>query len=250
MKKGSQRIHWLALALVMLLCLFLISLESFTFQPARAVAKSNAIKIMPLGDSITYGQYSSTGGGYRLPLWNDLTTWGAHIDFVGSVKTGPANFDADNEGHPGWKISQIAAHVVGWLNRYQPRIILLHIGTNDFVKNDDPTHAPERLKGLIEQITTTLPEATLIVAQIIPLTLSPRSEAEVVAYNNAIPGIVRSEFARGKHVQYVDMYGAFSSDLFWDHIHPNDRGYERMAKVWERALVPLLKLSRGSQTRP
>ncbi len=261
MKRGIRRWQWNALALAMLLSLVLISLEAFGVRPdtppksvksGKSVLVSaplidgdgaTTIRIMPLGDSITYGQGSTDYGGYRLPLWHDLSTLGAHITFVGSVQKGPADFPNENEGHPGWTIRKIAAQVVSWLQTYQPQIILLHIGTNDFVKNDDPGHATARLQSLIEQITSTLPDATLIVAQIIPLGRNPQLNAEVVSYNRAIPSIVQAEAAKGRYVQYVDMYDAVSPTLLVDGIHPDNLAYTLMAQVWANALVPLIKLA-------
>lgn len=263
MKIAHKHVQWAALTLAMVLSLIFISLDAFAFQPTSAstytgisrmvslgnfiihrhsITYTGLIKIMPLGDSITYGQGSTTGGGYRLPLWKDLRLRGAQITFVGSMQHGPANFPRDNEGLPGWTIRQIAAHVVDWLRIYRPQIILLHIGTNDILKNDSPPDAPARLKSLIDQITATLPQATLIVAQIIPVTRRPQFNPEVVTYNQAIPGIVQAEAALGKHVLLVDMYHAVSPSMLIDGAHPNDRAYALMAQVWENALIPLLRM--------
>src|SRR5437868_6298425 len=104
--------RWVALGFLLLFCLALLSSNLPSPHVPLFKANSPHIKIMPLGDSITYGAYSSTGGGYRFHLWNDLRVRGFPVDFVGSVKTGPASFDRENEGHPGWKINQIAAQVV------------------------------------------------------------------------------------------------------------------------------------------
>lgn len=263
MKRVNKHWQWTALTLAMVFSLILIVLDAFAFQPTSASTRTGItrmislgnflaheqnttytgiIKIMPLGDSITYGQGSTTGGGYRLPLWKDLSARGAQFTFVGSMQHGPTHFPGDNEGLPGWEINQIAGHVVDWLKTYQPQIILLHIGTNDIIKNDNPAGAPARLKSLIDQITTTLPQATLIVAQIIPLTRRPQFNTEVVTYNQAIPGIVQAEDAQGKHVLYVDMYHAVSASMLVDGAHPDDRAYALMAQVWENALIPLLKI--------
>lgn len=241
MERGQRRLQWIALVLAMIFSLTLMSLDAFVLQPVAVVASRGTVRIMPLGDSITYGQGSINGGGYRLPLWNALRMRGARITFVGSIQNGPAQFSNANQGMPGWTIDQVAEHVVDWLIVYQPQIILLHIGTNDFVKHDDPMHAPARLKNLINEITVTLPDAILIIAQIIPLARSPQLGAEVVSYNAILPGIVRSEVALGRHVQLVDMYHVVSPSSLTDGIHPDDRAYALMAQVWERALLPLLR---------
>lgn len=238
---GDQWLRWVVVGFLMIFCLALVSPNLPSPQVPIVRANSTRIKIMPLGDSITYGVGSSTGGGYRLQLWNDLRARGFPIDFVGSVQTGPAGFDRENEGLPGWKINQIAAKVVTWLMTYRPSIILLHIGTNDFFKNDDPAHAPARLSHLLNLITTTLPGVTVIVAQILPLPRSARLNAEVVAYNATIPRIVQADVAQGKHVHYVDIYHAVPPSMLPDQIHPNDTGYALMAKVWLYALLPLLR---------
>ena len=239
----AQWLRWVVLGCLMLLWLALVPPNLPEPQILLVRANNTGIKIMPLGDSITYGKGSSTEGGYRFQLWNDLRVRGFPIDFVGSLQSGPASFDRENEGHPGWTINQIAAQVVNWLMTYRPHIILLHIGTNDFVRNDDPTQAPARLSQLLNLITTTLPGATVIVAQILPLTRSARLNAEVVAYNATIPSIVQADVAQHKHVEYVDMYHAVPPSMLPDQIHPNDAGYALMAKVWLYALLPLLSRS-------
>ena len=241
---GKHRLRWVVFGFLMLCCLVLLSLHIPLPQIPSVKANSTSIKIMPLGDSITFGQGSSTGGGYRLPLWKELTARGFPIDFVGSLQDGPDGFNRHHEGHPGWKINQIAAKVVTWLLTYRPDIILLHIGTNDFVKNDDPAQAPVRLSQLLNLITAALPNATVIVAQILPLPRSTRLNAEVVAYNTAIAGIVQADVVQEKHIQYVDMYHAVPPSMLPDQIHPNDAGYALMAQVWLQALLPLLSRSK------
>ena len=48
-------------------------------------ATAPALRIMPLGDSITFGVGSSTGSSYRLALWNLLA--GQSLDFVGTCRS-------------------------------------------------------------------------------------------------------------------------------------------------------------------
>jgi len=228
--------------------LFLIGITLACSTSHTTKALNRHVTIMPLGDSITYGVdglhpvdglHLANNGGYRLLLWNTLVREGADIDYVGSQKSGPNTFDTANEGHPGYRIDQIAANIFDWLNTYRPNFILLHIGTNDIAQNDDVADAPARLSNLIGQITTTVPNATLIVAQILPIA-NPILNAEVETYNAAIPSIVQSWTAQGKHVHYVDMYDAVPVSDLPDGIHPTNQGYGLMANVWNTALIPLL----------
>ena len=201
-----------------------------------AAAESNGgVKVMPLGDSITDGY--TVPGGYRIGLWQRFVANGYKVDFVGSLSNGPASLgDHDHEGHSGWRIDQIDANIVGWLQTYQPHTVLLHIGTNDILQNDDVANAPNRLSGLIDHITATDPTAEVFVAQIIPLANSGQN-AEVRTYNAAIPGIVSSKVSAGKHVHLVDQYDALTTADLADGVHPNAGGYDKMAAVWYSALL-------------
>ncbi|MEU6439574.1 hypothetical protein [Streptomyces sp. NPDC047046] len=44
------------------------------------------LRVMPLGNSITWGVGSPSGNSYRGFLWNQLTADGYPLDFVGSVR--------------------------------------------------------------------------------------------------------------------------------------------------------------------
>nr|WP_245594306.1 ricin-type beta-trefoil lectin domain protein [Actinospica robiniae] len=203
---------------------------------ATASAESNGgVKVMPLGDSITDG--NAVPGGYRIGLWQRFVTAGYKVDFVGSLSNGPAGLgDHDHEGHSGWRIDQIDANITGWLNTYQPHTVLLHIGTNDVLQNYDVANAPNRLSALIDHITAAVPSAEVFVAQIIPLANASQN-AEVRTFNAALPGIVSSKVAAGKHVHLVDMYDALTTADLSDGVHPNAAGYDKMAAVWYSALL-------------
>ena len=204
--------------------------------PAGAAsAESNGgVRVMPLGDSITEG--TQIPGGYRIGLWQRLVNGRYTVDFVGSQFNGPASLgDRDHQGHPGWRIDQIDANVVGWLNTQRPKTVLLHIGTNDILQNYNVSTAPNRLSTLIDRITTTAPEAEVFVAQIITLT-NTNQAAAVRTFNAAIPGIVQSKVNAGKRVHLVNMHSALTTGDLIDGIHPTANGYDKMAAVWYGAL--------------
>ena len=201
------------------------------------------VKIMPLGDSITFGYDGANNtSGYRLGLWNRFLNDGLNIDFVGSLQSGsgPNNFDTDNEGHYGWRINQLIDNIDGWLDTYQPQIITLMIGTNDINNNEDVAGAPNRLSALIDKITARRPNARLLVASITPLRDAAAND-RVRQYNATIPGIVTAKVQAGKNVSYVNMAGALTLANIPDGIHPDAAGYDKMAVIWRNALLPWLR---------
>jgi lysophospholipase L1-like esterase len=195
-----------------------------------------SLKIMPLGDSITYGEGIPGYGGYRNLLGALLESDGYLFDFVGSQQSGEDVLpDADNEGHPGWRISNIKQGIDsdGWLEIYQPDIILLHIGSND-LRYGNSTYAPDNLSVLLDDILARLPETHVVVAQIIRTRWG--SDAKHRFYNDAILGVVASKGAR---VSVVDMRDVLSKNDFTTLYHPSPEGYDKMAHAWKSAISAL-----------
>jgi lysophospholipase L1-like esterase len=225
------------------------------FNPCPAAG--TACIIMPLGDSITYGVGSSTSGSYRAPLFQTTITNNELITFVGRNMTGPntvggRTFPKGNEGYSGYTIdpgggrSGISPLVDDAISMFHPHIVLLMIGTNDVNISLDLANAPTRLGNLLDKITTDAPNALLVVARIVPTT-TDSTNARVQTYNNAIPNLVSTRAAAGKHIAMVDMYAAFTATanyktaLMNDDLHPNDAGYMVMAQTWYAAIGGLLR---------
>jgi len=208
-----------------------------TLGPSAHAAEPSPLKVMPLGDSITWGMGT---GGYRSDLWQRFKADGRPVDFVGSQSDGPALLgDKDHEGHGGWRIDQISAQVQGWLTTSRPDVVLLMIGTNDVIQNFDLAHAPARLSALIDKITATVPNANVFVSTITPLA-DPAQEARGKAFNATIPGIVAAKQAQGRHVHLVDQHGVMTAAELTDGIHPTNGGYSKMARRWYGTLNGLL----------
>lgn len=211
----------------------LTRLMSRSVAYAEEPSQKASIKIMPLGDSITFGTRDPAYGGYRHLLQGLLINDGYKIDFVGSQRSSNASA---NEGHPGWTIQQIKDGIDsrGWLETYQPDIILLHIGTND-IRQGKETSAAVNLSWLLDDILKRLPKTHVIVAQIIPFRRGPESGHQF--YNNAIPEIVAS---KGPRVSTVDMRNILSKDDYADGLHPNSSGYDKIARAWEAPVRKVL----------
>ncbi|MHA6757148.1 ricin-type beta-trefoil lectin domain protein [Streptacidiphilus sp. PAMC 29251] len=198
-----------------------------------AAAAPASLRVMPLGDSITWGIGSSTGNSYRGDLGKELSGEGHTLDFVGTQRNGTMS-DPDNEGHSGWRIDQIAGIADSVLAQYRPNVITLEIGTNDLNQNYQVPTASTRLHALIDQITADAPDATVLVGTLIVSTNSTE-EPNRPAFNQAIPGIVQTEQAAGKHVRLVDMSALTTADLS-DQLHPNDGGYQKMADAFNTGI--------------
>ncbi|HEY5088871.1 MAG TPA: SGNH/GDSL hydrolase family protein [Polyangia bacterium] len=221
-------------------------------------AGGSPCKILPLGDSITYGVNDEGNAGYRGPLFASVVAAAQKITFTGSLSNGPTTvsgqtFPKNNEGHSGWGISEVTPYSGGAAGIATvipspafnsgsgglPNIILLHIGTNDS-GSFTATQMTSDLTGLLDKIIADAPDALLVVAQIIPLGYGTNDV--IKAYNQAIPGIVQQRAAAGKHIVLVDMYTGFNTStmLGSDSIHPNTTGYTFMADHWYSVIGSLL----------
>ena len=173
-------------------------------------------------------------------MWNTALANKWNIDFVGSQSNGPQSLgDKDHEGHPVYRIDQIAGLVDDKLATYKPHIILLYIGTNDAVQSHDITNAPHRLQLLIEQIFHDLPSVHLLVGKLGPAT-NDKINANIQKINAAIPSIVSFEQGQGHNIKLVDMSKVLTKNDLVDGIHPKPEGYDKMADKWATAIQPLL----------
>jgi lysophospholipase L1-like esterase len=220
--------------------------------------KGRPCVILPVGDSITAGSHSSTGGGYRLPLFRLANKNTKSITFVGASTSGPSTVDGlpfprANSGYSGYNIDTVAGRqgiaqfFPAQITAYRPNIILLMIGTNDVDSGE--TSIPPRLAKLMDVMLNADPSLLLVVAQIVPQqkAVPDTKNMQVEAYNAAIPGLVKARADAGKHVKMVDMYGAltanpnYSTAYLDDKLHPNDAGYAVMADTWYAAIGSLLR---------
>jgi len=198
-------------------------------------------KVLPLGDSITFG--IGYAGGYRVELFKRATLANQKLTFVGSVQNGPSMveskaFPRRNEGHSGWTIEQIAGLVPMPALQDGADIVLLMAGTNDVNLRRDLANAPKRLGSLIDALAKADDHMLIVVAQLTPLS---SNSAAIEAYNRALPALVQERAAQGKHVLLVDMNSGFPANALGDGVHPNQKGYEWMAGVWYEAIKGALR---------
>ncbi|EAT78480.2 hypothetical protein HBI56_184660 [Parastagonospora nodorum] len=200
--------------------------------------QTKSLRILPLGDSITWGFINGGGSnGYRERLLADLKSGGYSVDFVGTQKSGTMA-DKDNQGFPGYTISQIRGVAAGGL-ALKPNVVLLHAGTNDLNRgnpaSEPDAQAPQRLGQLIDDVLKAVPDAVVIVAKIIQSKQSGLN-ANVKTFNNAIPAIVAARVSKGSKVSVVDMSVLNTSSDLSDNLHPSVAGYARMGDIWNAGI--------------
>lgn len=207
---------------------------SHRYLPRDAIAGGVDLRILPLGDSITWGQYSSDGNGYRLALYETLSAK-FNITFIGREHSGTMANNA-NEGHPGFPIGP-----VGQTGKpdyaLHPNVVLLMAGTNDVVFNINLDTAPNTMGNVIDDIVSSCPDAALLVAEITPL-LDPDRETNRKTFNTALKDVVAARSSGAKQVALATMDRFTTQHLnVTDGIHPNDEGYKQIAEVWYDAIV-------------
>ncbi|KAF1962887.1 SGNH hydrolase [Byssothecium circinans] len=212
--------------------------------PQTLSTRAVAVKILPLGDSITWGYQGTephSTNGYRKQLKDRLLASNIATDFVGTVSSGHM-LDNQNEGHPGWTIRQIQ-NVSGPALATNPDVVLLHAGTNDLNKaetQDEPyCGASARLKSLLADVFKAKPDVTVIVAKII-LTNKGEVNQRILKYNKEVGEIAKELRAQGKKIVVANQGLVKDGDL-GDGIHPNDKGYVHMGNIWYDAFMAARK---------
>ncbi|WP_437570852.1 SGNH/GDSL hydrolase family protein [Sorangium sp. So ce542] len=207
------------------------------FQPCPA---TGPCKVLPLGDSITFGL--GFDGGYRVELFRLALQDDHEITFTGTQqKNGPAmvdgvTFPRNHEGISGQTIQQIAGRVPSPALNEMPHIVLLHAGTNDMVQGANG--ADTRLAALLDELIAEAPDALIVVSNIIPL---PPAANAVNTFNATIPAMVEERAAAGAHIVFADQFTGFPTSELGDMVHPNQAGYTRMARVWYEAIEGYLR---------
>jgi acyl-CoA thioesterase-1 len=187
---------------------------------------------LAFGDSLTAGEGSRGGQGYRLKLESRLRHY-----------LGDARVIAD--GVSGANTDRGIRRIREALSRARPAYTVVLLGTNDWDDAKNPGAGAEgtvaNLRIIVRRIRA---EGSIpFVATLPPPNVgfdwrAPRERDVWVSLVNQRLGALASEEGAG----LVDLYGAFKGQvdlptLFADHLHPNDRGYDLIAETLFEAIV-------------
>ncbi len=196
------------------------------------IGRNHPNTYLGFGDSITSGVGGGGGGGYLGYLAADLRShWGEAT--------------LENAGDPGTRTHQGEARLWQTLQRVRPAFTLILYGTNDWndaeCRSDFPCYTVNSLRSMIRQardygsnpVLGTIPPANPAYAD--------RNAAARNVWVNDMNELVRT-MAAEERVLIADIHADFTAQpslesLFVDHVHPNDAGYQLMARTWFRAIT-------------
>ena len=220
----------------------------------------SALKIMPMGDSITLGV---GGGGYRDPLGHLLASSSSkqQWDYVGPLWDG-----GNHAGYNGWTIKQISTVSHAAVLDHQPDLITLMAGTNDFFFNgNDPTKgcnasiAIDRMRVLLDSIFDASPSITVLLSGVTHINVTlcaayPSApwhppacpsdmQSNIDSFNKMLPALILSYQQKQppKKISFHDPNNDIqwnTSDYFTWGIHFSETGYKKMADEWFKVLQP------------
>lgn len=201
---------------------------------------------MAFGDSITVGDGSSDGNGYRIKLQNLLR---GYLGVAQVVNAGQSKGRDSKNG---------AARIPGQtgLAFHRPSYTLILYGTNDW--NDQSCQPfPPADCFTIDNLRTMIQEVKRFDSLPVLATLPPANPAVndgrnrwIDPLNELIKGLARSEGAL-----LADLNAAFKArgnlpSLFFDEVHPNDAGYDVIADAFFKAITGARSTTAAARSSP
>ena len=234
---------------------------------------SDTIKILPLGNSITFDsfraemRFAQDKISYRAVLWDSLRSNNINFKFIGHRLGGYYQFpNPECNGVPGISDDQLADFLNSgydpisqtqvtngnYLNYFTPDIILLHIGTNG-VNEPGGTSASD-VQDILDIIDAKSPDIWVVLALIIDMV---PTASNVTTFNNNVRNMAQQRINNGDKILIVDVQNdagliyvndptpPYGGDMY-DGLHPNDSGKKKMADLWFKALKLILPSSATS----
>ena len=207
--------------------------------------KKETIKILPLGDSITEGEF------YRYPLFKKLIDANIDFDFIG-LRKGEDDFppykgkmwDVDHQGISGITAIDVAETIETKLNKITdtPELVLIHLGTNDAeaigLNEASLDDVENSMRTIIKALQKRNSKVKIFLAQIIPLNTSDK---DLVPQINSKWKTLATELAtKESPIFLVDCNTGFSVADLVDYWHPNEQGSEKMATRFAEAILSYL----------
>jgi lysophospholipase L1-like esterase len=197
------------------------------------------------GDSITAGDGSSAGDGYRETLAADLRAYWGQADVVDAGRSGTRSDDGE---------ARFTKDVAG----HRPAYVLVLYGTNDWnnaaCRNDFPCDTIDNLRAIVQE-TRAIGAVPLVgtIPPVNPAYVDRQADDRndwVVRMNVLVRAMAAQE-----RVQVAEVHGALTKQpslppLFTDFLHPNDEGYRIISRAFFDAITKPLGASSSAAGPP
>ncbi|BCS17202.1 SGNH/GDSL hydrolase family protein [Aspergillus puulaauensis] len=205
------------------------------------VGRGVSFRLMPLGGSVTQGVGSSTGAGYRRPLLKLLQDHGFGVQMVGSRKTG-SMLNSHHEGWPGLRIDEIDKKARISTSQLVPHVFAVNAGSNDCLQSFKLDEARTRLGDLLEYLWHASPDSTILLSSLI-VSADKQANSNVMYVNDQFRTLAKQKANEQKKIVFVDMNCDAGPQIgcLDDGIHPDNEGYEKMAKLWMNGVLEAMK---------
>ena len=199
-----------------------------------------AVRILPLGDSIT--QANDKNMSYRYWLWDMLAEKKIAADFVGTQSSNyqgnpefKDGFDTNHQGHWGWRSDEILSELPEWLTHYDADIALIHLGTNDCLKNQPVDETLGELQQIVQVLRSDNSSISIAFS-----TLGPTSWQNFGCLAQINQGLLQLQTDLNTTESQVIVVSPsqelqIDSELY-DGLHPNALGEKKLANMWLRAI--------------
>ncbi|OQD87991.1 hypothetical protein PENSOL_c074G08798 [Penicillium solitum] len=199
-------------------------------------AAEGVLRLMPLGGSVTRGVGSSDGAGYREPLLQMLRLYGINARMVGSRKDGPMP-NNNHEGWRGFRIDQVEGKARKSVEYLSPNVFLVNAGSNDCLQTFNIPEAGNRMGDMLDYLWLASPQSTILLSTLLP-NAHKEVNSTVMRVNDQFRALAQQKATEQKKIVLVEMDTPDGPDVqsFVDGIHPDDKGYYKMAILWLRGI--------------
>ena len=195
-------------------CLFLLlSLLGCSSRPPVTPVPSGSM-VLAFGDSVTAGVGAGSG-----------EDWPAHLQTI-------SGWQIKNAGQSGDTAEAAATRLGIELEQVRPALVIIEIGGNDFLRRRPPAAVKEDIRVLIQSARASGARVVLVAV--------PALSLLAAASGHLSDAALYAELAEEEKLPLVEnVFSEVLSDpaLRADPIHPNQRGYEKMAQGIAHALM-------------
>lgn len=226
-----------AIRLIILLSIQLCCFLEMTGKVMRLKTKVPPTTILALGDSITEGGGASFS--YLSVLREMLQVRGCQVNFIGPKQQINSVGKISHAGYSGKTVEFLAAHIDSIYREYPADIVLIHSGHNHFAEEKPVKGMLNTYQSIIKKLKQINPGVTILMAQVINSGKLPKY-SYIPELNKEI-GLMVKKYNDPKLI-LVDQFSLFDwrEHTIADHVHPNQKGAELMAKVWFDTLIKIL----------